>query len=205
MLTANAVSTEDLDDLFDEYDALTNDVQGSRHEFFESNLKRWFGFLDQTYLFARTVLQLENLVDFDSWYKQCLSTMQSMVGSATLVWPPQPRKQLGLKLLLCRRFSDGQIHPTDFCTNFMYSSGRYDDMVSDIVSQIFSPTASELRRLLRREAKQSNVPSPVVDVPASDRIVRLDHNSPAFSETVEALEKVEQAVNAANDYEDAED
>jgi hypothetical protein len=42
-------------------------------------------------------------------------------------------------------------------------------------------------------------------LPASDRTVPLDHNSPDYLETVRALENIEQAVQQSNDYPDQED
>jgi hypothetical protein len=42
-------------------------------------------------------------------------------------------------------------------------------------------------------------------VPASDRIVTIDHNTPDFRELIDALEKVQQSLRAINDYDDPEE
>ena len=42
--------------------------------------------------------------------------------------------------------------------------------------------------------------SEIEDVPASDRTVPLDHNSPAYSEVVENLEELKRAIESNNEY-----
>jgi hypothetical protein len=88
--------------------------------------------------------------------------------------------------------------PFDFGHEYFYvSHGNVDDTIREMVSQLFLPFVSELRRDLRRTA--------TVNVPASDRIVSLDHNSADYLQLSDALEKVETALREANDYPDAED
>ena len=45
---------------------------------------------------------------------------------------------------------------------------------------------------------------PVIAVPASDRTVTLDHNSPAYSDVVEKLEELKRAVESNNEYRDTD-
>ena len=42
-------------------------------------------------------------------------------------------------------------------------------------------------------------------VPASDRVVNLNHNSESYAQTIAGLEKLEQAIERSNDYPDPED
>jgi hypothetical protein len=56
--------------------------------------------------------------------------------------------------------------------------------------------AAELRRYLEKEA---------ATVPASDRVVTLDHNSPKYRAATDALETLEDAITETNDDPDAED
>src|SRR6185437_9536107 len=73
----------------------------------------------------------------------------------------------------------------------------------EIIGQIYIPMSRELRRYLKEiTTQQTNM---AWTVPASDRIVTLNHNSDAYKETVETLDKLEDAVEQANDYPDAED
>jgi len=196
---------DQLEDLFDEYDSLTADVARSRYEFFTTSLKRWFSFLDSASQFARIVLQqLDAGIEFKPWYQRCAQTGGSMVGSAKLDWPSDSRKYLGLRLALCRAFAQGDISLYDFASTFLYRENDFDVMASDVISQIFTPMSGELRRYLKRElARQISEVTYVA--PASDRVVRLDHNSAEYRDASDALARVERAVQEANDYEDAED
>ena len=45
---------------------------------------------------------------------------------------------------------------------------------------------------------------PLIAVPASDRTVPLDHNSPAYSDVVEKLEELKRAVESNNEYRDTD-
>jgi hypothetical protein len=53
--------------------------------------------------------------------------------------------------------------------------------------------AAELRRYLERE---------IATVPAADRVVPLDHNSPSYREIVDDLERLENALRSSNEYSD---
>lgn len=120
-----------------EYDELINDIQGSGYQTFPHNLRRWFSFLDASANLAGIFTQLESSVDFKSWYEKCLNTRSSMAGSARLEWPAKPTQQLGLKVKLFRSFADGNIQPHEFCSDFLYIDGNLDEMVSNIVRQLF--------------------------------------------------------------------
>ena len=63
--------------------------------------------------------------------------------------------------------------------------------------------ARELKRHFRRHLEQEGTIGALI--PATDRIVHLDRSSPVYQEAIEALEKTEQAVLAANDYDDPQD
>jgi hypothetical protein len=43
------------------------------------------------------------------------------------------------------------------------------------------------------------------NVPAADRVVKLDHNSASYREAMDALEKLEEVLRGANDYPDPEE
>jgi len=65
------------------------------------------------------------------------------------------------------------------------------------------PLARELRRYILRETERQQTFSPLI--PATDRVVHLDHNSAAYEQAIEALEETEKVVSSANDYEDSQD
>jgi hypothetical protein len=69
-----------------------------------------------------------------------------------------------------------------------------------IIEQVFMPMAKELRRYLEAELAK-----PEATAPASDRVVRLDHNKPEYKEAVESLDKLIKSINETNDYPDIEE
>ncbi|WP_409743876.1 hypothetical protein [Ferrovibrio sp.] len=177
-----------------DYHELTSDVSRSRHQLYADNLQRWFRHLESDAHVFATISSLERLVDFDSWYKECQSTVRSMVGSGTLSWPHDQRARLGMHLTLFRKFSTGDISPFDFCTNFLYSDNNFSVMISDINMQIFEPFSRDLiKYLIRNQANNSG------DIPASDRSVAIDHNSQQYHEAVTALSEVENLVRESNE------
>lgn len=200
--------TDDVRELFEEFDALNANVWESRYQFFLLNLRRWFAFLDGNPPIARIVLQQLNAeLEFDGWYERCLETMGGMVGSGTLHWPDDPRQTLALQLMLFRKFDRKDMTPYDFCSHFLYSENDYDVMIHDLSTQLFRPMVGDLRRYLQRALREAPRPFEFEadTAPASDRVVRLDHNSAEYIEAVDAVQKVEEALEQANDYPDQED
>ncbi len=181
------------------YDELTDEVSRSAHAFLQEHLSNWLSSLDETPGVSAIVVRLGEGLDFERWYADAKETMGSMVGSGTLTWPREREKRLGMKLMLFRQFASGKIDPMDFCSKFLWVANDYEMNTRALVDQLFGPMARELRRYLEVEFSKAET------VPASDRVVHLDHNSAAYSEAAEALDKLEHTLVSANDYEDIED
>jgi hypothetical protein len=125
------------------------------------------------------------------------------LGTKDIEWPDERAKRLGIQLLLFRRFASGEIEPGAFAFTLFRSGANINDGIADIVGQIFTPMCRELRRYLEEAlARQDDSPS---HVPASDRIVTLDHNSEAYRETIEQLDRLVEVLEQVNDYPDIED
>lgn len=76
----------------------------------------------------------------------------------------------------------------DFSLHYFYSGvNNIDSHVHEMASLLFEPHATELRR--RLEDVLEDTLADDVYVPASDRVVTLDHNSDSFQLTVAALEE----------------
>jgi hypothetical protein len=154
----------------------------------------FFQLLDASDLSAGWVRQLENTVGFEDWYSAARYTKQGMVGSGTLNWAKDRTERLGQTLALFRHFSRTKGAYADFSIDFLYVGSRYDDMVAGINDQLFRPFARDLLKDLRRFNDQG-----VSVVPASDRIVRLDHNAASYKELSAGLEVIENAVRTSNE------
>ncbi len=172
------------------YDDLTTDVLAAEGNFVTEQLTNWFEHLDTT-PWARTVVQrLQSDHDIKAFLDDDSNTTDGM--GAELIWPKDRDKRLGLRVLLFREISEGRIDLGNFAINNTYVKGGVDVSVRKLLDQIFSPTCKELRRHLEAAAASAE------SVPASDRVVRLDHNSSRYKEITEALEGFEKAIRETN-------
>lgn len=177
----------------DEYDSLTNDVMASNYTNHTFSLKRWFFYLDNHPVFSGQVKSLIDAVDFKKWYEDGKKTMTGMVGSGTLEWPLDTKSRLGFQLSLFRSFAEEETDVGDFCSYFMYTGSRYEDMVREVNDQYFRIMARDLRKLLKSEPKQANIP-------ASDRYVTLDHNSADYKKVIAVLTDLINKVETNNEF-----
>ncbi|MBR1214618.1 hypothetical protein [Bradyrhizobium sp. JYMT SZCCT0180] len=180
------------------YNELTDAVTSARHQFFKDHLANFFDTIDQTPNAARIVADLESRVDLKKWYEEAKESVGSFVGSGTLNWPKGRTEKLAMRVALLRAFSTEAIDPIDFAHDFLYSENNFDINISDISQQLFSPTGRELLRYI--ETHFDNPPG----VPASDRVVTVNHNSPDYADADAAMEKLEKAIREANDFPEPE-
>jgi hypothetical protein len=162
----------DLDELFGEYDGLAADVARSDHNFFKSNLQRWFEFLDTSSPFARPILQqLESAGHFPTWFEPYRIIMVTGGGSTPFAWPEDRRQRLGMQLHLLRRMAGGEIEPGTFALIVLHTGRSIHDGIARILDQIFIPMSRDLRRYLKEQTAAAAAPavftSAVPETPAS--------------------------------------
>ncbi len=197
-----------ISDLLQDYDDLVDVVANATHNLYQASLSRWFALIDEAPKFAREVARLESLNDFDTWYRDLEDRQRKHgMGSTQLDLPTDREAALGMQVSLFRRMANGKIRAEIFAHVYIAPSERNVNRgLNEFSKQIFIPAAKALRRRLERTANSVSSPdiAPLF-VPAADRTVTLDHNSPDYTDTLRALEKVEQAVQQANDYDDPDD
>jgi hypothetical protein len=200
------VSTTGISDLLKEYDELTDVVANATHTLHQAALSKWFSLLDETPMFAREVSRLEKLNDFDAWHRALESRQRSHgMGSTSLNFAPDREAALGMQVALFRRMAKREIKAELFAHVYITpNESNINRGLNEFSKQIFMPAARALRRRLERAADTPDI-EPLLLVPASDRTVTFDHNSPDYVETVRSLENLEQAVQQSNDYPDQED
>lgn len=189
-------------DPFEEYDELAADVARSKYQFFPGNVQRWIDFLDRTPHFSDPIRrELEESADFKTWFEPYRMVAMGH-GSRAIEWPQEQANRLGIHVLLFRRFATGDIDPGTFALTILQSGKHINDGIADIVNQIFTPFARELRRYLQHRIVLRDSPTLI---PAADREVALDHNSKNYTEATEGLDRLVEALEQTNDYPDAED
>ena len=190
------------------FDEVTDDVMRARYQFFAEHLQNWLSTLDDTPQVKTIVERLQKGLDVKEFLKKSHATGGSMVGSAKLLWPEDRLQRLGMKLLVFREIAEKRIEAWNFGHDFMWAGSNLDDNVRAMADQLFFPTAKELRRYVETEAATEDAVLEIMRdaaIPASDRIVRLDHNDSRYKNVLEALENLEHAIKASNLYDDPEE
>ena len=188
----------------DEFDEISHRVSMARERDFARLLRTWFACLDEApEIIAREVNRLQELENWDTVSSHVMTFSGSMVGSGQLNWPDDKHNRLGGQLLLLRKLASEEMRVMQFSFDYFYSGdNNIDSNVNEMASLFFLPHTEELRRRLE------DVCDDVLDtnfyVPASDRVVELDHNSVSFDLAVSALHETLQHLRDNNSIE-AED
>lgn len=78
-------------------------------------------------------------VDLDAWLEAGAATEGGMVGSARLDWPRSDEAQMGIVILLARRFAADSRAALNFAHRFFYSGSKFTQNLQHMVSQVFVP------------------------------------------------------------------
>jgi hypothetical protein len=198
-----------------EYDDETDMVVRSGAGTVPERLKSWFQTLDTAPDVWEIVQELQDKSeDFGDWYNKCRK--RDKKGAATLLWPNGEEERLGMELLFFRAAADGKVDIGQ--AGYLFISAPFrnlDESTRRFVKEVFSPFARELRAYLERRlanlltddggrARALLDENTDQSVPASDRVVRLDHNSPEYIQVMNALDELESGLKGKNDYEDME-
>ena len=191
------------------YDFLLIDLRGATGVDFPRVLGRWLGYVDANPEAGKALAALEARADMAAWFANLESTAGPLIGagslgSVDLPWSFDPTIYLAERVGLLRRFARGDLNAHNFTVRFMYErsgDNSPDATVQRIVAKIVEPAFRELREWLRVRLTEAPV-APVATAPASDRTVRLDHNSPEYVQARNALIEVQEAARGANDFPD---
>lgn len=188
-------------DFFTEYDALVSDVSRAFHQQFSAEIARWLNLLAENAQTKTITDGLGQNPNKEDWARTYCSPSKGM-GGGSVNWPSQKEQRLGAQFDLLRLFARNEWDAFQFSMNYLRTgSTNINDIVQTFVQQVFQPTARDLRRYIDLHWRVS----PDVTVPASDRVVRLDHNLATYRNVIDALTEIRKAVAETNDYPNAED
>lgn len=187
---------EDWENFESEYNDLASDVANANYTTYEQKLGDFIAFIEQSRWSSQSVAQLITGFDFTAWYADCGETTGSMVGSGELNWAKDRTARLGQQFALFKHFADKEGAFADFSINFMYTGSKYDGMIHEINRQLFGPFSRDLLKHLRRT---SPLETKSIPIPASDRVVELDHNAPAYAKLNANLDQLEAAAQQSNE------
>lgn len=125
-------------DVFKQINNAVIDLQASDYQGFERPLRELARLLDHPDL-ARANAALTADLDLDAFLEESSRTKGSMAGSAELAWPPERTKQLGLVLLLLRRFAAKPDDMFGFGLTFYHSGNSATSNLRAVVRQVIIP------------------------------------------------------------------
>jgi hypothetical protein len=133
-----------------------------------------------------------------------------MVGSGKITVPSDPVLRLSMYLNIFRRIEGGQINLLDFVHDYFYAGRSIDDCVLRMSDQFFRPFARELRRFIQRnfdepvpdDSSQADEHQEIEVIPASDRIVPINHNAPEYRSLISGLEGLEEQLRGSNEVDE---
>lgn len=125
-------------DLFSEINNAVLDLQSSQLQTYERPLKKLVQLLRHPDLELYNAGLTEGL-DVEAFIAESENTGGSMVGSAQLVWPDEPRQTLGLTLLLIEKLAADPGYATDFGHHFFYSGNKIISGIHALTGQLIIP------------------------------------------------------------------
>jgi hypothetical protein len=194
---------DDKRQFFEEYDGAVSDAAQAVYQQFNGELVRWLELVEHDDRTAAILASLGENLNRAAWIQRYGSPGMLVGDGGSITWPTGKEDRLGAQLDLFRIFARQEWDPIEFSLHALRSATtNLNAMTQNVVRQIFQPMARDLRRYL----DQNWTIKPNAQIaPASDRIVRLDHNSDPYREAIESLNRVRDAVAAQNDYADEGD
>ena len=180
----------DVDDLIDEFDEITSEVARSSNQFYASNLRRWFSFLDGDPDVSLIVKRLEGVLHYEDWKEKGLK-QEHGAGSGYIHLPEQTEGRLAAYIGLFRSLTVTDDAPWQFAHEYVSTDTHFEDMVRDLTDQLFDPFSTALRRYLRRELSSAADPQ-------NDRTVVTENND-AWQAAIKALEDLRTQIQNANE------
>jgi hypothetical protein len=198
-----------VDEFLDEYDELTSQILSSDYRYVALRFQQWFELLETgDDGVAAHIKHLERMTNWAKIEKDNLNVGRGMAGSGAINIPKNRDDRLAFHLVLFRRLSSGGMDIPNFSHEYFATrSNNINETTSNMLHQLFEPFANELRRYVKRaydepEPEDSEAEEPQIaldiDVPASDRVVTINHNAPEFQAISTGLEGIEEQLRGNN-------
>lgn len=190
------------EEFFEEYDELSLFVEKSDYMQFKRNLQRWYDHVKESGVgnISSTIERLlEKAMNISDTQNIFIEEEGGLMGSNYIDWPRDRDLRLGAQLQFVETLLKPNSDPTDFALNFFYSGTKYNDCVKKMSDQFFTPFQKELRRELKKTFSTF-----IGNIPASDRIVSVDHNAPEYKKITEGVSTLEQQIDISNYIQDVD-
>tara|TARA_R110000737_G_scaffold333449_1_gene351132 strand:+ start:9738 stop:10931 length:1194 start_codon:yes stop_codon:yes gene_type:complete len=149
---SNSEGHEQMDGtIFRKIENTIDDLKWSDMNTFDRHIKKLVLLLDADEI-KKITNELEALVDLETWLNAGEATQGSMIGSAELEWPVEPRKEMGMTIALARKFAMDPSSAINFAHTFYSSGGRkITPELQGMVAQVFVPFGRDFIDYVKQE------------------------------------------------------
>lgn len=147
-------------DIFVEINNAVLDLQNSQLQTYERPLKK----LAQLLRHLDFELYNEELtkdVDLDAFIAESEKTGGGMVGSAQLAWPDDPKKTMGLTLLLIDKLANDPHYATNFGFHFYYSGKKIISGIHALTGQLIIPFVRDYKKYVQSKGSTVTMLKPL--------------------------------------------
>lgn len=173
-------------DLFAEINNAVLDLQASQLQTYERPLKRLAQLLKHSDL-ERYNNELTEGLDLEAFLVESEATGGSMVGSAQLVWPENPKQVLGMTLLLIEKFGADPGYIVPFSHHYFYSGQKVISGIHSLTGQLIIPFVRDYKNYIQ---SMGNV-EPALKAPLSHKVFIVHgHDDGAREAVARFLERI---------------
>jgi hypothetical protein len=123
---ANGMTDEPIDQtIFRQIENTVSNLRSAEHNTFDLHIKKLSRILHSETLEPISRALTED-VDLEAWLNAGQATQGGMVGTASLDWPSDTRRELGLVILLIDRFAENPNSAMDFSHTFYYAGSKLE-------------------------------------------------------------------------------
>jgi predicted nucleotide-binding protein len=166
-------------DIFGEINNAVLDLQNSQLQTYERPLKKLAQLLRHPDLEPYNE-ELTKEVDLDAFIAESEKTAGGMVGSAQLAWPDDPKKTMGLTLLLIEKLANDPRYATNFGHHFFYSGKKVIAGIHALTGQLIIPFVRDYKNYVQSKGSTETVLKP----PFSRKIFIVHGHDDGARETV---------------------
>ncbi|AUJ70496.1 MULTISPECIES: TIR domain-containing protein [unclassified Pseudoalteromonas] len=148
-------------DIFEEINNAVLDLQNSQMQTYERPLKKLAQLLRHTDLEPYNE-ELTKEADLDAFLAESKKTDLGMVGSAQLAWPDDPKKTMGLTLLLIEKLASEPRYAVNFGHQYFYSGKKIIAGIHSLTGQLIIPFVRDYKNYIQLKGSTETVLKPPI-------------------------------------------
>ena len=146
-------------DIFKEINNAVLDLQNSQLQTYERPLKKLALLLRHSDLEPFNE-ELTKGLDLEAFIAECEETGGSMMGSAQLEWPEDPKETMGLTLLLIEKLAADPNYATSFSHHFFYSGKKIISGIHALTGQLIIPFVRDYKNYVQSKGSTETMLKP---------------------------------------------